>query len=54
MLIPMRIFRDTKMRLERIVGEGVLEPKVYEGMGRVTCGAEFRDMCSFLERVVPG
>jgi lysophospholipase-2 len=53
MLIPMRVFRDTKARVEKIVGEGVVESHEYEGMGHVTSGLEFRDMCEFLEKLVP-
>ena len=50
----MRVYRDTKARVAHTVGEEVLETYEYEGMGHVTSGAEFRDMCGFLEKVVPG
>lgn len=53
MLVPMRVFRDTKARIVSTVGEEVLESHEYEGMGHVTSGPEFRDMYEFLERVVP-
>jgi len=53
MLVPMRVYRDTKARLEKIVGESMLEAREYEGMGHVTSGAEFRNMCDFLEEIVP-
>lgn len=53
MLVPMRVFRDTKARVQRTVGESVLEAREYQGMGHVTCGPEFMDMCAFLENVVP-
>jgi predicted esterase len=56
MLVPMRVFRDTKARVGYTLGENeneLLECHEYEGMGHVTCGPEFRDMCSFLEKVVP-
>lgn len=53
MLVPTRVFRDAKKRIEDFVGEDVLEVKVYEGLGHVTRGDEFRDMCSFLERILP-
>jgi len=53
MLVPMRVFRDTKARLEYTVGEGVLESHEYQGMGHVTCGPEFKDMCEFLEKILP-
>lgn len=52
-LVPMRIFHETKERVEKLVGEDVFEAHEYEGMGHVTCGKEFMDMCAFLERVVP-
>jgi predicted esterase len=54
MLVPMRVFRDAKSRVEKVAGEEVMECREYEGMGHVTSGAEFRDMCGFLEKVVPG
>ncbi|CZR58464.1 uncharacterized protein PAC_08356 [Phialocephala subalpina] len=53
MLVPMRVFRDTKARVERTIGEEALESKEYEGMGHVTSGAEFRDICTFLEKILP-
>jgi predicted esterase len=61
-LIPMRFYRKTKERLESLLGEGSekrdgegrLEYHEYEGIGHVTCGQEFLDLCAFLERVVPG
>lgn len=53
LLVPMRVFRDTKKRVERTVGEEMVESKEYEGMGHVTSGAEFRDICTFLEKLVP-
>jgi hypothetical protein len=46
-------YRDTKARVAHTVGEEVLETYEYEGMGHVTSGPEFMDMCAFLERVVP-
>jgi predicted esterase len=55
MLVPMRVFRDTKARVQHTVGEGreVLECHEYEGMSHVMSGPELRDMCTFLEKVVP-
>lgn len=53
-LVPVRIFRDDKLRIEKMVGEGSVEAHEYEGMGHVTSGLELRDVCSFLEGVVPG
>jgi len=52
-LVPMRVFRDCKARVANTVGEDVLEAHEYEGMGHSTCGAEFRDMCAFLEAIIP-
>jgi hypothetical protein len=54
MLVPMRVFRDAKMRVQSTVGEEVCEVHEYEGLGHATRGNEFRDLCGFLERVVPG
>jgi predicted esterase len=53
MLVPMRVFRDTRARVVRTVGEEVLESREYEGMGHVTSGVELRDVCAFLEKIVP-
>lgn len=53
MLVPMRVFRDAKARIESTVGEDVVESHEYEGLGHVTSGVEFRDMCTFLEKIVP-
>jgi dienelactone hydrolase len=52
-LAQMRIFRASKRRLEEVIGEENLDTPTYEGMGHTTCGAELRDLCSFLERIVP-
>jgi lysophospholipase-2 len=49
----MRVFRDTKARVAKTVGDAALEAREYEGMGHVTSGPEFRDMCEFLEKIVP-
>lgn len=53
MLVPMRVYRDTKARVAQTVGEEMLETHEYEGMGHVASGPEFRDMSEFLEKVVP-
>lgn len=53
MLIPMRVFREARDRVRATVGEERVVVKEYEGMGHVASGAEFRDMCTFLESVVP-
>ncbi|TVY80286.1 Acyl-protein thioesterase [Lachnellula suecica] len=52
MLVPMRMFRDAKARVAKTVGDGALESHEYQGMGHVTSGPEFRDMCEFLEKIV--
>jgi len=53
MLVPMRVFREARKRVEKTVGEEMVEVHEYAGMGHVTSGPEFRDMCAFLEKVVP-
>lgn len=53
MLVPMRVFRDTKARVESTVGDGVVEAHEYEGLSHVCSGVELRDVCTFLETVVP-
>jgi len=52
MLVPMRVFRDAKVRIAETVGEEALEVHEYE-QGHITSGLEFRDLCDFLEKVVP-
>lgn len=51
MLVPMRVFRKGREKVEGALGE--VEVHEYEGLGHATSGVEFRDMCEFLERVVP-
>jgi predicted esterase len=53
MLVPMRVFRDAKSRVAHTVGEEQIEAHEYQGMGHVTSGPEFRDMCAFLEKIIP-
>jgi len=53
MLVPMRVFRDTRKIVEKVVGSEDLESHEYTGMGHVTSGEELKDICEFLERVVP-
>lgn len=54
-LVPKRYHR---MCYEALYGLGFSEERVtlkeYEGMGHVMGGAELRDLCAWLERVVPG
>jgi len=50
-MVPVRIYRDYVPRVEAMIGE--VEAHTYEGMAHVTSGLEFRDMCNFLEKIVP-
>ena len=50
-LVPKRMFIHYKDKIEGWEGERV-EAKLYEGMGHSTVGAEVRDLCVWLERVV--
>ena len=51
-LVPMRMFRAYREKLEGWE-RGMVEAKVYEGMPHSTTGAEVRDLCGWLERVLP-
>ncbi|KAK0111255.1 hypothetical protein ONS95_001627 [Cadophora gregata] len=53
MLVPMRIFRDARERVKYTIGEENLESHEYEGLGHTASGAMFRDMCGFLEKMIP-
>ena len=50
-LVPKRMFIRYKDKIEGWEGERA-EAKLYEGMGHSTVGAEVRDLCGWLERVV--
>lgn len=52
MLVPMRVFRETRKRVQETVGVERVVDREYEGMGHSTGGGEFRDLCAFLEGVV--
>ena len=52
-LVPMRIFRQARETLEGLVGESRCTVCVYEGMPHSTAGAEIRDLCAWLEEVLP-
>ncbi|KAH7381810.1 lysophospholipase II [Cadophora sp. MPI-SDFR-AT-0126] len=54
MLVPMRVFRDGRERVRYTVGEENVESHEYEGLGHTASGKMFRDMCGFLEKVIPG
>lgn len=51
-LVPIRMFRAYREKLEGWEG-GNVEAKVYEGMPHSTTGAEVRDLCFWLEKVLP-
>ncbi|KAG4437086.1 hypothetical protein IFR05_007420 [Cadophora sp. M221] len=53
MLVPVRVFRDSREKVMHTVGEGNVESHEYKGLGHTASGAMFRDMCGFLEKVVP-
>lgn len=54
MLVPKRYHR---MQMEKLEALGVemdgVEVKEYEGLGHSTCAEEIRDLCTWLEKVVP-
>lgn len=52
-LVPRRMFLKYKDNIKGWEGERV-EAKMYEGMGHTIVGAEVRDLCTWLERVLPG
>lgn len=49
----MRAFRETKTLVAKIAGQDALESHEYEGMAHVVSGPVLRNMCEFLEKVVP-
>ena len=51
-LVPRRMFTSYKEILEMWERDNV-EARVYEGMPHSTTGAEIRDLCTWLERVLP-
>lgn len=51
-MVPKWVFMRSKDKLEGWEG-GRVEAKLYEGMGHATVGAEVRDLCAWLERVLP-
>lgn len=53
MLVPMRVFREARERVKYTVGEENLESHEYEGLGHTASGKMFRDMCVFLEKIIP-
>lgn len=51
-LVPKRIYSQTLKALEMLGATGV-ESHEYEGLGHSLSGPVLKDMCAFLERVVP-
>lgn len=51
-LVPKRLFVRYRDLIEGWEGKRV-EAKLYEGMGHSTVGVEVKDLCGWLERVVP-
>ncbi len=51
-LVPRRMFTSYKEILEKWEGDNV-EARMYEGMPHSTIGEEIRDLCTWLERVLP-
>ena len=51
-LVPRRMFTSYREKLEGWEGDNV-EARLYEGMSHSTTGPEIRDLCCWLERVVP-
>ena len=50
--MPRRLFVGYREKIEGWEGDRV-EARLYEGMGHTTVGEEVRDLCEWLERVVP-
>ena len=51
-LVPKRLFMKYREKIEGWETNRV-EVRLYEGMGHATVGAEIRDLCEWLQRVVP-
>ena len=51
-LVPRRMFTSYKESLEKWEGDNI-DARVYEGMPHSTIGQEIRDLCTWLERVLP-
>jgi predicted esterase len=52
-LVSIRVFRDIKSRVEKIVGEDIIEYREYKGIGHIINRIEFKDIYGFLKRVIP-
>ena len=50
--MPKRLFLRYREKIEGWEKKRV-EARLYEGMGHATVGEEVRDLCEWLERVVP-
>ena len=54
MLIPSRIWSRTLKKLNELgLNEGAMEVHEYEGLGHTISGPMLRDLCGWLERVLP-
>lgn len=54
MLVPSRYFEEAVKKLHELgLNEGALEAHEYEGLGHSLSGPVLKDMCSFLEMVLP-
>ena len=54
MLIPKRVWSQTIKKLEDLgVNQSAMEVHEYEGLGHSLSGPVLRDLCKWLERVIP-
>lgn len=53
-LVPSRYFEQARKKMHELgLNEGALETHEYEGLGHTLNGPVLKDMCAWLERVVP-
>jgi predicted esterase len=53
-LVPLRLFENTKKILSTLLDPACIETHTYENMGHSTCTAELRDLLMWLESVATG
>lgn len=53
MLVPMRLYTQSKEALAKWVHTEDIEDHLYQGMGHSTNAAELRDLLGFFEKVIP-
>ena len=54
MLIPKRVWNQTLKKLDDLgVNQSAMELHEYEGLGHTLSGPVLRDLCKWLERVIP-